>query len=312
MLKQRHSKTDEYSHLLNRPLLACDLLPSLSANNIQMLVDEYQRSHLPTMNGGFAYSNLVEGPQHALTCLPYRLWEYASLFTVLDSTYSGKRFLDVGGAASPLVFFLAEKGYQGVSVDLQPLLVDLTNYVASVRSLPLQGYRGDITCDFKEWSDKFDFVTFISVLEHIPRPKRATAFQNIHRLLKPGGFLYMTFDYGQYYTERTTYLRHEQQTEMVTESIHDLDELANLLLSCGFEWIGNDIVELPSKLRNSVQAPCAKEILRQRALNVGPVDGHTPWHVLLKYVVQRVSGYSNAGVGRFGSHNFFRVFLRKC
>lgn len=288
-----------------------DLQPQQRALEIHKLVHEYQRTYLPTMNGGFAYSNLVEGPQHLLTCLPYRMWEYSSLFLVLRDTSPGRRFLDVGGAASPLVYFLAENEFDGVTIDLQPLLVDLTNYVASVRRIPLKGIQGDITHDFPDWGEEFDFATFISVLEHIPRESRHLAIQGIHRMLKPGGLLYMTFDYGQNATQHTSYRRHEGQEGMLTESISDLDELATQLLACGFDWVGNDIRELPSELRQQTQAPDGLRIRRQLALNIGPVDGGTPWSKLFKYALQRTFGFSRASAGRYGRHNFFRLFLRK-
>ena len=90
------------------------------------------------LNGSFAFSNMAEGDAQILTCSPYRLWEYTSLFRVLNgASPRGLRFLDIGGAGSPLPFFLAERGLVGEAVDLQPMLVAVCNHVAAVRKLPL-------------------------------------------------------------------------------------------------------------------------------------------------------------------------------
>lgn len=300
--------------LHNRPMLAYDL-DDLGKNPwalaIRALVHRYQDEALPVMNGSFAYSNLREGPAHSLTCLPYRLWEYASLFVVLGQTFSGNLFLDVGGASSPLVYFLAEKGYQGITIDLQPLLVDVCNYVAAVRKLGLQSVVGNIGENVTHWSDRFDFVTFVSVLEHIDPMERPAALSNIHRVLRRGGLLYMTFDYGHYVDSHTAYARHKGEQPTLSASINDLGALCELLEAIGFRFVGNDPRSLPSGILAHTSSPEHQEIMLLRSLNIGPVDGETPWLDLLKYAVKRVVRRPRVRQSRFAEHNFFRMFLEK-
>lgn len=300
--------------MLNRPLLHADLA-ALAANRhsagLRALAQSYKQAGLPVMNGGFHYSNLMEGPGQMLTCLPYRLWEYSSVFALLDDgTPAGnRRFLDVGGAASPLVFYLAEQGYHGVTLDLQPLLVDLTSYVARVRGLPLEACVRDITAE-GGWQNEFDFIVFVSVLEHIEPAVRIMALQRMYEALKPGGFLYMTFDYGTYIDHETSYRKHLAEAGMTSGSIGDIGPLCQVAEQIGFRLAGNDPRALPREVLSLTAAPEHTRIARQRALNL-TIDGSTPWRELLKYTFKRALGRSRVGGGRFSQHNFFRIFLRK-
>src|SRR5438067_5354172 len=114
------------------------------------------------MNGSFTYSNFVEGPSQALTCNPYRLWEYTSLLTLINGRRDFVTFLDIGGAGSALPYFLAETGHRGVSVELQPLLVTLCNQVAHRRGLDLRGEVADLTASTSTRLGLFDLITMVS------------------------------------------------------------------------------------------------------------------------------------------------------
>jgi SAM-dependent methyltransferase len=307
-------KTENYIQSMNRPLLEIDLNHLYDTPHsvaIKELVREYKQQGLPVMNGGFHYSNFVEGPAQYMTCLPYRLWEYSSLFNVIDTnapkdTWS---FLDVGGAGSPLVYYLAEQGCQGVTVDLQPFLADITNYVARVRSLNLQALVGDITSDFN-WENEFGLVVFVSVLEHIAPNQRVVALERIYRALKPGGVLYMTFDYGNYEDSKTSYLRHESDYNMTSGSISDIEGLCALIERLGFLFVDNDPRYLDPEVLGLMVSPQTKKVLWQRSLNL-TIDGETPWKDILKYVYKRVFRHTGIRSSRFDQHNFFRIYLRK-
>jgi SAM-dependent methyltransferase len=275
------------------------------AAELRKLSREYRRQGLPVMNGAFHYSNLLEGDAQILTCNPYRLWEYSSLFLRLEP---GARFLDVGGAASALPYLLAENGWRGVSVDLQPLLVAICRHAAGVRRLPLESRVADITADFVD-GEAFDVVTFVSVLEHIAPENRATVFGSLSRVLKPGGLLYLTFDYGTY-VERDAYRSAERVPEHLSASVSDLEALCGTIEEHGFVFESNDPRALPADLLALRTAPAVRSVMWRYALNTPPFDADTPWKDVLKYVAKRMVRRRNIA-SRFHDHNFFRMFLRK-
>jgi len=300
-------------NLLNRPMTSDDLIivkENVIALQIKELTQSYRKEGFPVMNGSLLYSNMLEGPDQILTCSPYRLWEYSSLFEVLRMSDSQMIFLDIGGAASPLPYLLAENGFNGLAIDLQPLLVGICNYVASVRKLPLISKVSDITKDFSVEKEKYDVVTSISVIEHLPPSVRKKIFENVHYILKPGGLFYITFDYGTY-KAATSYLKHQDTREEESESISDVGYLCSMILKCGFEFIGNNPLELPGSLLELKSTPGWKDYMWRCAMNTNSIDAKTPVRDLVKYSLKRLFHYTGAKSSRFREHNFFRMFLRK-
>jgi SAM-dependent methyltransferase len=298
--------------LLNRPMLPSDLAELEHGRRpvaIRDLVRQYREAALPVLNGSLAYSNLAEGNDQILTCNPYRLWEYSSLFLELDRGRRCEFFVDIGGAGSALSFLLAENGFRGKSADLQPLLVALCNHVAAVRNLPLQAVVADVTTDLGELAGKCDLVTFISVLEHIPAGARPLVMRRMFELLRPGGLLYITFDYGTY-REVDAYRLHEGKVMKESDSIATVDEFAAVALAAGFRFVGNDPRELPAAVQALQSAPDHRRITWRYTMNIGAIDAATPWSLLAKYLVKRLFRYT-ASRSRFEQHNFFRAFLEK-
>ena len=303
--------TGEPRALLNRPMLPSDLVQVASdarAQQLRRMVRQYRDAALPVMNGGFAYSNIAEGDEQMLTCNPYRLWEYTSFFLGL-SDGGGRRFVDVGGAASPFPYFLAENGFEGTAIDLQPVLVAICNHVASQRRLPLHAIVEDATKPRTDFHEPFDVVTCISVLEHIPEAQRAIVFETIFRALRPGGLFYLTFDYGNY-VERDGYDNRSADREP-SKSIGDVDAISDVLETCGFRFIGNDPRRLETTLKARTASPSARAITARYLLNRPAIDGKTPWSAVLRYVARRALHISRIRDSRFFHHNFFRMFLTK-
>lgn len=297
--------------LLNRPLLESDL-DQIGKNPhavaLRRMVAEYAALGLPVMNGSFLYSNLVEGPMQQLTCSPFRLWEYSSLFDVWRRT-PGANVLDIGGAASPLPYLLAERGAHVTATDLQPLLVEVANHVARQRKIPLEAVCRDVANPPPEWDGAFDLVTSISVLEHIPPEARFLIFQAIYRILRPGGLFYMTFDYGSF-QERTTYRGEDQER---SQAIDDIAPLADQMERAGLRFVENDPRGLSSAVLALQRTPGDLRNLAmwQRQL-IGVVDAETRWRTLAGYVLRRVLHRRPPEMEtRFHHHNFFRVFLEK-
>lgn len=298
--------------LLNRPMLSSDLGEQEHGRwprAIRDLVRQYREAALPVLNGSLAYSNLAEGNDQILTCNPYRLWEYSSLFLELDRGRRCECFVDIGGAGSALSFLLAENGFRGKAADLQPLLVAFCNHVAAVRNLPLQAVVADVTTDLGELAGRCDLVTFISVLEHVPTARRPLVMRRMFELLRPGGLLYLTFDYGTY-SEVDAYRLHEGKVMEESGSIASIGEFAGMALAAGFRFVGNDPLELPAEVQALRSAPDHRRITWRYTMNVGAIDAATPWGLLAKYLVKRLLRYT-ASRSRFERHNFFRAFLEK-
>lgn len=95
--------------------------------------------------------------------------------------------LDIGAFASEIPIILHRLGFADVSgVDLNP----------AVRSMPYAGKIRYSVSDFLKTpfaSESFSLITAISVIEHGYRPH--ALFEEVARLLKPGGYFVASFDY---------------------------------------------------------------------------------------------------------------------
>lgn len=124
-----------------------------------------------------------------------RVLEYPWLYRCLNSLPDKARVLDIGCAESPLVFELASMGYDVIGLDLRdyPLThPNLQFVIGNIFWLPFL-------------SASFDFVSAISTVEHLGIPtwgipsyskSDADGINEIHRCLKPGGFLFLTVPFG--------------------------------------------------------------------------------------------------------------------
>lgn len=124
-----------------------------------------------------------------------RAWEYIRVLDIL-AIPSGAKVLDVGGAATPIVFYLtSEKDCAVTTVDLQNELVEHTNEVAKRMKWKLGARCMDIA-EF-DTDQVFDFAISISVLEHMRPQAKQIAIAKMAKHLKPGGAIGISFDFGQ-------------------------------------------------------------------------------------------------------------------
>jgi hypothetical protein len=120
-------------------------------------------------------------------------WEIAWLARHVDFR-PGERVLDLGGSSSLFSFWLASRGLEVMTVDLQEGLVAHADEVAAVMGWSLRNRRMDIR--EIDLSERFDHVTSVCVFEHIPISDRVDITAHIRELLVEGGSLSLTFDYG--------------------------------------------------------------------------------------------------------------------
>lgn len=124
-----------------------------------------------------------------------RIIELPFVCSQLAATGQNQRVLEFGCSRSLLAMQLASLGYQVTGVDLRSYPFNHPNFTF---------YQGNVL-DFEE-SESFDYVTSISVIEHIGlgaylEEKREDDLENViiklHSLLKPTGKLIVTMPVGQ-------------------------------------------------------------------------------------------------------------------
>jgi SAM-dependent methyltransferase len=113
-----------------------------------------------------------------------RQYEYP--YMVMNIPHDKKlRILDVGSGFNFLPAYLKDMGHEVVCTDIE----DLTVFY---KDSGLQFIQDDITQTQLSFDEPFDIIYSVSVLEHIPQQEKA--FENIFKLLKPGGKLILTMD----------------------------------------------------------------------------------------------------------------------
>jgi len=167
-----------------------------------------------------SYANMVwttDGILKGTLIYPVRRVEYP--WAILNSKMEKPmKILDVGSGLTLLPIYLASKGHQVTSIDTDKIVMERVTPQISEYAGNMVSYRtGDVThLDFKD--NSFDRVFCISVLEHLEeesvngkivnyRKKNfdVKAIGEMLRVLKPGGFLVLTFDWDENPENNRTY-----------------------------------------------------------------------------------------------------------
>ena len=107
----------------------------------------------------------------------------------------GSKVLDAGGTASLFSCYLASTGAEVHSIDLNPRLVEAGRTISRSMGWNLHSYAMNMRgLEFPDAS--FDHAFSICVFEHLEFELRQVALAEIARVLRPGGMLCLTFDYG--------------------------------------------------------------------------------------------------------------------
>jgi SAM-dependent methyltransferase len=110
-----------------------------------------------------------------------RQYELSGLFKIFNQlSGGGKHWLDFGCGAGGLVRYARDRGVEAIGYE-EGWAADMgrASNIPILNKNELEGYAGF-----------FDVVTAIEVIEHIPDP--ISAFNDIRRLLKPGGIFFLT------------------------------------------------------------------------------------------------------------------------
>ena len=121
-----------------------------------------------------------------------RWWEYAFVWLNLKRLVAKKktiRVLDIGSGLTFFPFFLADKGFEVTTIDIDARIKKWAE-AALVKQKP--GFvTGDVT-KTKFNSHSFDVITNISVIEHVDN--KVGAIVEMYRLLQPDGMIVNTLD----------------------------------------------------------------------------------------------------------------------
>ncbi len=138
----------------------------------------------------------------------HKMWEYARGLALTgasaparDSSGRHLTVLDVGGAMTATIFYLAGLGDRVLSLDIDAMLAEQTNRIARARRLPAEARTTNLAAEDPSpgdlgVKDGFDRVYCFCVIEHVLPPGQALLARRMGQLVRPGGLMCLTFDYG--------------------------------------------------------------------------------------------------------------------
>lgn len=143
------------------------------------------------LNRGYDYNG--EGMSIDDATFPwFEYWEI--IWILLNNTFTkGMSVLDLGGSSSLFSYYLASKGLDVTTVDLQRKLVGNGNRVAREMGWKLENHVMDMRAI--RFDRKFDHITSICVFEHVPLYGRIAINRTVGELLATGGRFSITFDF---------------------------------------------------------------------------------------------------------------------
>lgn len=104
-------------------------------------------------------------------------------------TKKTKKILDIGCGSGTISLYLANKGYKVKGIDISRKAIKASK--ESAKNIGLKNVDFE-TCEFPREipKGKYDLVFFSEVVEHLPDDE--LALRKIHKLLNPGGILYLS------------------------------------------------------------------------------------------------------------------------
>jgi ubiquinone/menaquinone biosynthesis C-methylase UbiE len=166
-----------------------------------------------------------------------RMWEYSGAI-IYSQVESGTKVLDAGGTGTIFSYYLAIEGCETYTVDIDEQKVKDAIYTSQALKLQnIKHYVQDIrNLEFED--NFFDRVFSICVIEHIEPEHQAKAVKELARVLKPGGILCITFDYGNYYGQFDS-----RGTIKSPKDLYD-----RIIVPSGLEVIGNETLKTEVEL----------------------------------------------------------------
>ncbi|MDD5560571.1 MAG: class I SAM-dependent methyltransferase [Candidatus Omnitrophica bacterium] len=127
-----------------------------------------------------------------------KLWENAWV-AAHSAVEAGDKVLDIGGASTAFVFYLASLGCTVKVIDNDWSCCGMiynTKYVARKMKWDIEVFDRDISKPIPFPDNSFDRVFSICTVEHLSSSVRRRMMREVARVLKPGGIVGLTIDYG--------------------------------------------------------------------------------------------------------------------
>jgi 2-polyprenyl-6-hydroxyphenyl methylase/3-demethylubiquinone-9 3-methyltransferase len=155
---------------------------------------------------------------------------------------AGKQVLDVGCGGGILAEAMAHRGAQVCGIDMgeAPLAVAKLHLLESGLDIDYQHASAEQFAE--QHAARFDVVTCLEMLEHVPDP--ASVLQACHRLLKPGGQLFVSTINRNPKSYLFAIIGAEYVLRLLPRGTHDYQkfirpsELARYARAAGFELTG--------------------------------------------------------------------------
>lgn len=128
-----------------------------------------------------------------------KLWEISTI-VVNSAPLRDMKVLDCGGASTIFSFYLASKGCHVYTIDIdwrKQGIVENADFVSQTMGLGMHNLKGNMT-QMPYENNFFDRVFSVCVLEHLSYKEQDKAIKEMSRVLKPGGIMALTFDYGPF------------------------------------------------------------------------------------------------------------------
>lgn len=168
-----------------------DCLPSTWVGKVDMK-DSYLPPDKDSRN--LDYIPIFKDPSLDARYPWFLLWEIYWVLTNTDIPKNGT-ILDAGGSASLASFYLAYRGYNVISVELDDRLVNYANMVSRKLMLPMYAFKTSIGAMNYIDESVCDAAVSICTFEHLDWPIKVSSLREIARVLKRGAPLSLTFDY---------------------------------------------------------------------------------------------------------------------
>lgn len=116
---------------------------------------------------------------------------YINILPILNSCLGKNinKILDIGCGSGTISLYLASKGYEVKGIDISKKAIEACK--ESANNIGLKNVKFEISEFPKSLpQEKFNLIFFSEVIEHLPNDD--LALRKIHKLLKPGGILFLS------------------------------------------------------------------------------------------------------------------------
>ncbi len=113
---------------------------------------------------------------------------------LIELVTSGKikpcKAVDLGCGTGNYALYLVSLGFKMTGIDLSSAAIAIATKKAKDKKIPCNFLACDLTGNIDQVKDKFDFAYDWDALHHVFPMRRKRYFENVAKLLKPGGIYY--------------------------------------------------------------------------------------------------------------------------